>query len=127
MRDRLTEFGDCHVAAITFARPEQLGPHRDHLDLPFPLLADPDRDVYRQFQLGRGTLRQVWNPGTLKLYRDLLRRGRRLRRPTQDTRQLGGDFVIDSTGCLSTGFWPASPDDRPSIDELVAAVRNARR
>lgn len=59
------------------------------------------------------------------MYAGLLRRGRTLRRPTQDTRQLGGDFVIDSRGRLAVGFRPASPDDRPSVDSLVDAVAEA--
>lgn len=126
MRDRFEEFGDAHIAAVTFAEAAQLPPHRAHLDLPFPLLADPDRHAYREFGLGRGSLRQIWNPGTLRMYAGLLRRGRTLRRPTQDTRQLGGDFVIDRDGRLATGFWPASPDARPEIDALVEAVRAAR-
>lgn len=126
MRDRQDDFGDADIAAITFGRQADLAPHRAHLDLPFPLLADPDRRVYRQFDLGRGALHRIWNPGTLLLYGRLLRQGRKLQRPTQDTRQLGGDFVIDPEGRLAAGFWPASPDDRPPVDTLVAAVRDAR-
>lgn len=126
MRDRLQEFGDAHIAAVTFADAAQLPAHRAHLDLPFPLLADPDRHAYGVFGLGRGSFRQIWNPGTLAMYAQLLRRGRTLRRPTQDTRQLGGDFVIDAHGRLATGFWPSSPDDRPAVDALVDAVRNSR-
>ncbi len=126
MRDRLYEFGDAHIVVVTFADAEYLAPHRAHLGLPFPMLADPDRQIYRMFGLGRGSLRQIWSLGTLKLYAQLLRQGRTLHRPTQDTRQLGGDFVIDRQGRLVAGFWPASPDDRPSIDALIEAVRRAR-
>lgn len=127
MRDQLSEFGASSIAAITFAEPNALAAHRAHLELPFPILADPDRILYRQFGLGRGSLRQIWNPGTLKLYAQLIGKGRRLRRPTQDMRQLGGDFVIDSAGRLSAGFWPSSPDDRPRVADLIAAVHAARQ
>jgi hypothetical protein len=127
VRDHRQDLGDIHIAAITFAEPQDLAPHRAHLDLPFPLLADPDRQVYRQFDLRRGALLEIWNPGTLRLYVDLLRRGRSLRRPTQDTRQLGGDFVLDAEGRLVAGFWPTSPDARPGVDSLVDAVAQAHR
>lgn len=126
MRDRLHDFGDANLAAVTFASQADLPPHRAHLELPFPMLADPDRETYRQFDLGRGALRDIWSLGTMKMYARLLRQGRKLRRPTQDTRQLGGDFVIDAQGRLATGFWPASPDDRPSIECLIEAVAAAR-
>lgn len=126
MRDRLSDFGDARLAAVTFASVEELPAHRVHLELPFPMLADPERETYRQFDLGRGALRDIWSVGTMTMYARLLRQGRKLRRPTQDTRQLGGDFVIDPQGRLATGFWPASPDDRPTIDSLIEAVAAAR-
>ena len=125
MRDRLTDFADTTIAVVTFSAHGDLGAHRSHLDLPFPLLADPDRDLYLRFDLGRGALHQIWRPATLKLYAQLVARGHRLRKPTSDTRQLGGDFVIGSDGRLAAGFWPVAPDDRPTVNELLAAVRGA--
>jgi len=126
VRDRLNEFGDVSVAIATFAPKSDLGAYRTHLEMPFPLLADPDRKVYQQFGLQRGSLRQIWGLGTIKLYAQLLRKGHRLRAPTQDTRQLGGDFVIGPDGRLAQGFWPSSPDGRPPIDALIDAVNAAR-
>lgn len=126
MRDRLDDLGDAAIAAVTFADPRRLAAHREHLDLPFPLLADPQRMLYRRFGLDRAPLWRIYNPGTLRLYGQLLARGRRLRRPVDDTRQLGGDFVIDADGRLAVAFRPRSPDDRPPIDDLVAAVSRAR-
>ncbi|MEM9561458.1 MAG: AhpC/TSA family protein [Actinomycetota bacterium] len=123
----LERLGDTAVAAIAFADPWRLADHHRRLELPFPLLADPDRTLYRRFGLGRGSVRQVWNPGTLALYGRLLRQGRRPARPTEDTRQLGGDVVIGPDGRLAAAFRPRSPDARPTIDELVAAVSAAGR
>jgi len=127
VRDRLDDLADTSIAAATFAGVERLAAHREHLGLPFPLLADPERTVYRRFGLDRAPLWRVYNPGTLRLYGQLLARGRRLRRPVDDTRQLGGDFVIDAAGRLAAAFRPRSPDDRPPVDDLVAAVRRCRR
>jgi len=126
VRDRLNEFGDVTLAAVTFTTHNNLSSHRAHLELPFPLLADPDLEVYQQFGLKRGSLRQIWSFGTIKLYARLLAKGRRLRPPSQDTRQLGGDFVIGPDGRLAQGFWPSSPDQRPSIDTLIDAVDATR-
>jgi hypothetical protein len=125
VRDHLEELGPAVVAVIAFADQAELAGHRDHLGLPFPLLADPDRSLYHRFGLQRGSLRDVYSPGTLRLYWRLLRAGRRLRRPVDDTRQLGGDFVLDRAGVLAAGFWPASPDDRPDVQQLIDAVRQA--
>ncbi|MCB0990195.1 MAG: hypothetical protein KDB16_04405 [Acidimicrobiales bacterium] len=126
MSDRLEHFAEVGVMAVTFAEPERLAAHEQHLGIGFPVYADPGRELYGRFGLGRGSVADIWNVGTLKLYARLLRSGRRLRRPTEDTRQLGGDFVVDADGTLVWGHWPRSPDDRPSVDDLIAAVRTAR-
>ncbi len=48
----------------------------------------------------------------------------RLRLPSQDTLQLGGDFVVDRAGVLVYASRSTRPDDRPPVDNLIAAVRN---
>ncbi|MEM7274109.1 MAG: AhpC/TSA family protein [Actinomycetota bacterium] len=134
MRDRLDEFGpEVTVALITFTTADRLRRHRSNTPLPFPTLRDPERTSYRAYGLGRGTVRRVWGRRAIGRYRELLTDGdsgadsrRRLRVPTEDTRQLGGDFVVAPDGTLAWGFWGAGPDDRPSVDQLVAAVAATR-
>ena len=128
MRDHLDQLDDAQPVVITFTDdPTRLGAYRDHLDVPFPVVADVDRVLYRLFGAGRGALRQVWSPGTLTTYARLMREGRRLHRPREDTRQLGADAVIDRDGRLHRLWLPSSPDARPHIDELVDAVHELRQ
>ena len=122
MRDRIDCFGDANVAVVAFAPPERLAAHRRHLDAPFPFVSDPERTLYRLLGAERGTRRQVWSAGTLRLYARLLRDGRRLQRPTEDIRQLGADAVVGRDGRLRHLALPASPDARPPIDDLIAAL-----
>lgn len=122
VRDHLDQIGDATVAVVTFAAPERLDAYRRHLDLPFPVLSDPNRTLYSLLGAGRGSHRQVWSPGTLRLYARLLRRGARLRRPTEDIRQLGADVVIGRDGRLRYLALPSSPDARPPVAELLAAL-----
>lgn len=126
MGDRLSEFGDASVVLITFTRPRNLRGFRHRLGLAYPVVADETRDVYRAYGLGRGAWRQIWSLPTLWTYGRLWRGGARLRRPTEDIRQLGGDFVVDPDGVLVYTYRSKRPDDRPSVDELVLAVRSAR-
>ncbi len=128
MRDRLDELGhDTDIALITFSDPEHLGPYQELHDLPFPILVDSDRSAYRAFGLGRASLGRVWGWRTMRRYGQILRETGigRLTRPTEDTRQLGGDFVVAPDGTLAWGFWSAGPDDRPSVDDLIAQVRRS--
>jgi peroxiredoxin len=128
VRDHLDRLGDALPIVITFADdPARLAAYRAHLQVDFPLLADVDRVLYQTFGAGRGTLRRVWSPGTLAMYARLLFRGRRLRGPTEDTRQLGADAVIDREGRVSRLWLPPGPDARPSVEEIIDAVRELDR
>jgi len=124
VRDRLDEFGaDTEVVLVTFTDPAQLVSYRAKTGLPFPILVDADRSVYRAYGLGRASTRRVWSLGVLRTYARLLRRDGvgSLERPTDDTRQLGGDMVVAPDGTLAWGFWSDGPDDRPTIDTLISA------
>jgi hypothetical protein len=122
VRDRLADFGDATVALVLFAPPTELARYRAHFDLPFPVLSDEPLRWYRYFGFGRGSYRAVYGVGTLRMYGRLLRSGRRLQRPTQDVRQLGGDLVLGRDGRVAHVFRPGSPDARPTVDELVRTV-----
>ena len=126
MRDRLDEFDpNTGVVVVTFTSPDHLDGYLDRNDLPFPVLIDRGRAAYRAYGLGRTSVRRAWGLRPALAYLRLLMRGRwrDLRRPTEDTLQLGGDFVIGPDGTLVYGFWSAGPDDRPPVDELIAATR----
>lgn len=109
---------------VTFTDPENLRDYSRRNALPFPILVDHERTTYRAYGLGRGSLTRVWGLRAARRYAQIIRRSGTsgLARPTEDPRQLGGDFVIAPDGTLAYGFWGAGPDDRPSVDDLIAAI-----
>lgn len=128
VRDHFDHQPDVLPVVITFAGdPSRLAAYREHLDLDVPLLADTDRELYRLLGAGRGSLRQVWSPGTIAMYARLLRRGRRLRPATEDTRQLGADAVVDPEGRVRRVWLPPSPDARPTVSDIGATLDELRR
>ena len=110
------------LVVVTFSAIEQLAAYRRLLALACAVLSDPDRNTYRDYQLPRGRVRDVYGMGTMRMYASLLRKGRKLRRPAGDTLQLGGDFVIDGSGLIVAAFYPKGPDDRPTVDQLALAL-----
>lgn len=122
MSEHLEQFADATIAVVTFATPERLNAHAVHLGVPFSLLSDPERRLYTLVGAQRGSRRQIWSLGTLRMYGQLLRRGRRLRRPTEDVHQLGADLVVGRDGRVRYLALPPSPDARPPISELLAAL-----
>ena len=123
-RERIDEVGT--AVFVAFDEPERLRDSLLHdVDVPYPVLVDPDRSAYRAWGLGRGSLLTVWgDPGVWRQYASEIARGARLRRPGSDTLQLGGDFVIDRAGTVVYSR-PQRRDDRPPVAELLRVVERA--
>jgi len=124
--DRLAQFGAAAVVLITFTRPRNLRGFRRRLGLTYPVLADEARAAYRAYGLGRGSWRRVWGLRTMRAYGPLLRAGQRPHLPSEGTLQPGGDFVVDPDGRVAYAYRSAGPDDRPSVDDLITALRAFR-
>lgn len=118
--ERSKEFGDAEIVVVTFTDPTRLKAYVEHLGLSFPVVTDVDRELYQALGLERGTRRQVWSLGTLKKYWHLLRSGKTLQRSHEDIRQLGADVIVGADGCIIKIFRPATPDARPSVDDILA-------
>ena len=125
MSERIAEFGDAEIAVVTFTDPQRLAAYVEHLGVTFPVVTDVDRRLYQALGVVRGTRRQVWSLGTLKMYGKLLRSGRRLHRAHEDIQQLGADVVVTADGTIAKLFLPATPDARPGVDELLTALHDA--
>ncbi len=122
MRSRLAEFGDAEVVVVCFSAADFVADYQRDRLAPLTVLVDEARTAYRAYGFGRGTWRQVWGPKVWLAYARLLRAGRRFHRPVEDTLQLGGDVVVDREGLISYLFRSSDPDDRPAVDELLAAA-----
>lgn len=126
MRDRIDELGDAEVALVLFARQRNLRGYRNRNGIPYTVVTSEDRAAYRAYGLGRTSAWRAYGWRIVGRYAELLRKGRGFERPGEDTRQLGGDFVVAPGGSLAYAFRSSGPDHRPSVDELVAAVRASR-
>ena len=118
MRDHLDRLGEVQPVVVSFNDDVgRLAAYRDFLEVDFPFVSDPERQLYQALGAERGRLRDVWSLGTLRMYARLLVRGMRLRVPIEDTRQLGADAVVDRAGRVVHVWLPDGPDHRPTIDE----------
>ncbi len=91
-------------------------------DVPFPLLLDQDHEVYKTYGLERSLLGNL-SPATVWFYFKKMLRGELPRFDRGRIDQMGGDFLIDADGVLRYRYRSHSPTDRPSIDRLLAEVR----
>mgnify|MGYP002877087397 FL=1 len=125
MNRQLAAFGDAEVVLVAFTSTPELERYVRWTGIKIVTLIDPDRSTYRAYGLGSAGFWQIWGLTNLKRYVQIFARRKltAVKRPTEDTRQLGGDFVIDRSGTLTWGHWAGEPDDRPAVQALIDAVR----
>jgi hypothetical protein len=125
VRDHRDELGaEVEIVVVAFTGIGNVDRYIEVNDVAFRLLIDPERRGYQAYGLGRGSRRRVYGWRSARRYFQIYRdRGLAdIHHATEDTLQLGGDFVVDPQGILTYGFWGTGPDDRPAVSELVAAV-----
>ena len=112
------------LVAVGFSPAERLAAIARHVGWRGEVVSDPDRALYRRLGFKRAPLWRIYSPGTLAFYGRALRAGKRLSRPEEDTRQLGGDALMVDGVVVSV--WPSrTPDDRPPAGEVLAAASSA--
>lgn len=120
MQDHLADTG-IPLLTIGFSPPAALAALAEYLGLTGLILADEQRVLYRLLGLRRAPLWQIYSPGTLAYYATARARGRRLHRPVEDTRQLGGD-ALAANGMIIRRWRPRTPDDRVTPQHLRDAA-----
>ena len=116
------------VVAISFEPRDRLFQLTRQLQLPFPVLSDPERDVYAAYSLAEGTWMKIFSPGTIWTYLKHFARGQRYhhalgdRHAASDWRQLGGDFILAEDGTVLYEHRAKTPSGRPTVASLIAEL-----
>lgn len=105
---------------------------REHTaDLPFAVIADPDKQHYRQFGV-ESSPRAVLNPRAWPTILHGVTATARGRFRAPSIRQQGGrlglpaDFLIATSGAVVAAKYGSHADDQWSVDELLTHARAAR-
>ena len=130
MRQRYSEIQakGADVVAVSFEPQERLAQLTRQLQLPFPILSDPEREIYTVYGLEQGNLLKIFSPMTIWTYLKHFARGRRYHRATgdqhapSDWRQLGGDFIVAEDGIVIHEHRGRTPADRPTVASLIAKL-----
>ena len=125
MRQRYGEIQDrgADVVAISFEPRDRLFQLTRQLQLPFPILSDPERDVYSAHSLAQGSWLKIFSPKTVWTYVKHFARGRRYQHAASDWKQLGGDFVIGEDGTVLYEHRGQTPSDRPTVASLIEKLQ----
>jgi len=110
------------VVAIFFEPRDRLFQLTRQLQLPYPVLSDPERDVYAAYSLAQGNLLKIFSPKTVWTYVKHFARGRRYEHAASDWKQLGGDFILGEDGTMLYEHRGQTPADRPTVASLISKL-----
>lgn len=114
------------VVVVTFDDSAMARTYVQQTELPWPMLCDKQRELYKAYGMERGDWWSIYGPASIWNYLKLIfGRGRRIQRPGRDFRQFGGNVLIDPNGIVRFHFVSQSPHDRPSVEELLAPWNDA--
>lgn len=120
--DRIRELS-IEIAVVTFDANFMARAYVDQTKLPWPLLIDSERKLYRAYGMERADWWAIYGPASIWNYMKLVfGRGRRIQKPGRDYRQLGGDVLIDPDGIVRFHYVSESPHDRPEPETILNVV-----
>jgi hypothetical protein len=122
-QDKLDQL-DVRVKVITFDSPEMAEKYVNETHLSWPLLLDPQQELYRDYGLLRGSWWDLYQPASIWKYVKLIAGGEHAGKPGRDWNQLGGDVLIDPQSIIRLHHVSQGPHHRPDVACLTAVVEN---
>jgi peroxiredoxin len=110
------------VVLVGLGSVEQTAAFKERFDVPFPMIADPQKRLFEAFHLKQAS------PGALlsakMLFRGVtaLAKGHGIGVPSGDVRQLPGVFIIDPDGRILFSHYASGPADHPQPETLLAVL-----
>ena len=95
----LNEWG-MRVVVVTFENAPVARAYVADTKIGWPVVIDRNRTLYHHYGMHHGRLWNIWGPSTWWAYAKEFSRGRRPRYSGADTRQLGGDVLVDPAGVV---------------------------
>lgn len=125
LRKRKAELNELNVAVavVTFDAGWVARAYVDETKPSWPVLIDSDRSLYRAYGMAAGRLTKLLGPRAIWFYLKVMLRGGRIRLPTADVKQLGGNVLIDPTGIVRLHVVAEDAAGRPSVDDMLKVVR----
>jgi peroxiredoxin len=110
------------VVLVGMGTPEQSAAFGKQFDVPFPILSDPQKKLYRAFELKRMSTLGFLSPTvTLKGIAAMVQ-GHGIGLPQGDVRQLPGVFVIDTEGRIIYSHYAVDPADHPNAETILKTL-----
>jgi peroxiredoxin len=88
----------------------------------FPIVADPEKKLYRQFELKQMSALGFFSPSVAIKGVSAIVGGHGIGMPQGDVRQLPGVFVINTAGQIVFSHYSRNPADHPDATTIIAVL-----
>ncbi len=125
MRRQKEDFSrqNARVVLVGLGSVEETAAFKERFDVPFDMIADPDKQLFEAFRLKRASTGSLLSVGMAVKGLKAMAKGHNVGIPQGDVRQLPGVFIIDSDGRIHYSHHAEGPADHPSPDELLDVLR----
>ena len=123
-KKRFDESG-ARLLLVGMGTPQESAAFAAKYDVPFPIVADSKRRLYRAFALGRMRPWGFLSPVVALKGVSAMAQGHLLGLPQGDPRQLPGVFIIDTDGTIIFQHYSRDPSDHPTPDAILNALQTS--
>lgn len=114
------------VVLVGMGTPEESAAFEMKFDIPFPLISDPKRRLYRTFGLKMLSALGLLSPSVAVKGILAITKGHTVGIPIGDVRQLPGVFIIGTDGRIVYSHFANDPSDHPDPDTILEALKGAQ-
>ena len=107
------------VVLVGMGTVEQTAAFKRKFRIPYAMVSDPKRRLYRKYQIGFMPLASIFYPRVIARSVSALANGHGVGIPYGDVRQLSAVFVIETDGTISFGHYAKDSSDHPQTREIL--------
>ncbi len=116
------EKAGARVVLVGMGTPSESAEFAEKFNVPFPIVADPEKKLYRQFKLKQMSTLGFFSPGLAFKGVAAIAGGHGIGLPRGDVRQLPGVFIINTAGQIVFSHFSSNPADHPDSRIILAAL-----
>jgi peroxiredoxin len=110
------------VVLVGMGTPSESAEFAAKFNVPFPIVADPEKKLYRKFELKQMSTLGFFSPSVALKGVAAIVGGNGIGRPQGDVRQLPGVFIINTAGQIVFSHFSNNPADHPDAKTILAAL-----
>jgi len=116
------EKAGARVVLVGMGTPSESAEFAAKFNIPFPIIADPQKKLYRKFKLKQMSTLGFFSPSVALKGVVAIVGGHGIGMPQGDIRQLAGVFIINTAGQIIFSHFSNNPADHPDAETIISAL-----